>query len=185
VERESPGTLRASVGRISIEHVAAALRKVQSMDLSQKVTLIDELYIKQPNLLASCVVQAKFGADEHTVEFLINLLLVCYLAMNESGYEWPLISEDAQELQMGRMVGAVRFSEDLIDPVAAEAARGQYVASHPEQPLLALAVSQCKEWLRNRAHTLTEKESDKFVMMASMNMVNCIAHAAAQCRRAS
>jgi hypothetical protein len=172
------------VGRISIEHVAAALRKVQSMDLPHKVTRIDEIHLKQPNLLASCVVQARLGADEHSVELLLNLLLVCYLAMIESGYEWPLITEDEQQQQLQRMVGAVRFSEDLKDPAAADAARAQYVASHPEQPLLALIVRQCTEWLRDLAHRNVEKESDKFVMMAAINLVNCIAHAAAKPRRA-
>lgn len=184
MEREDPGTPIAAVGRISIEHVAEALRKVQSMDLPQKVTLIDEIHLKQPNLLASCVVQARLGADEHSVELLLNLLLVCYLAMNESGYEWPLITEDDQQQQLARMVGAVQFSEDLKDPGAAAAARAQYVTSHPEQPLLALVVSQCTEWLRDLAHSKTEKESDKFVMMAAINLVNCIAHAAARPGRA-
>lgn len=184
MEREDSGTPIAAVGRISIEHVAAALRKVQSMDLPQKVTRIDEIHLKQPNLLASCVVQARLGADEHSVEFLLNLLLVCYLAMNESGYEWPLITEDEQRKQLARMVGAVRFSEDLTGPAAADAARAQYVASHPEQPLLALVISQCTEWLHDLAHRNAEKESDKFVMMAAINMVNCIAHAAAKPGRA-
>lgn len=184
MEREDPGTPIAAVGRISIEHVAAALRTVQSMDLPQKVSLIDQIRLKQPNLLASCVAQARLGADEHSVELLLNLLLVCYLAMNESGYEWPLITEDEQQQQLARMVGAVQFSEDLTGPAAADAARAQYVANHPEQPLLALLVSQCTAWLRDLAHRNAEKESDKFVMMAAINLANCIAHAAAKRRRA-
>jgi hypothetical protein len=170
------------VGRISIEHVATALRKVQSMDLARKLAVIDEIHLRQPNLLASCVVQSRLGAQEHTVEFLLNTLLVCHLAMNESGYEWPLITETEQEQQLGRTVATVLFSEDLTDPVAAEAARAQYVATHPEQPLLALVVSQCTQWLHELARSNAEKESDKFVMMASINLVNCIAHSAAHPR---
>jgi hypothetical protein len=184
VERRHARTQLTTVGRISAKQVATALRKVESMNQQQKLAVIDEIYLKQPNLLASCVVQAKFGADEHTVEFLINILLVCYLAMAESGYEWPLIAVEEQEANMARMVGAIRFSEDLPDSAAAEAARAQYVAGHPEQALLALVVSQCGGWLVQLAQRNAEKESDKFVMMASMNIVNCIAHAAAQKRRA-
>jgi len=127
------------VSRISIEHVAAALRKVQSMDPPQKATLIDEIHVKQPNLLASCVVQARLGADEHSVEFLLDLLLVCYLAMNDSGYEWPLITDDEQERQLARMVGAIQFSEDLADPVTADAAR-----SNTSPTTLS---SRCSRWL--------------------------------------
>lgn len=91
--RGSPGTPLSAVGRISVEHVAAAVRKFKTLTLAQKTSLIDEIHGKQPNLLASCVVQAKLGADEQTVEFLLNILLTCYLAMAESGYEWPLITD--------------------------------------------------------------------------------------------
>ena len=173
------------VGRISLEHIATALRKVQSMDLPHKTTLIDEIYLRQPNLLASCVVRGKLGADEQTVELLLNILLVCYLAMQESGYEWPLITEAEQAQQLGRTVGAVLFSEELTDPIAAAAARAQYMATYSEQPLLAWVLSQCTQWLHDLARRNAEKESDKFVMMASINLVNCIAHSAAQPRRAS
>jgi len=172
------------VGRISIEHVAAALRKALSLDLPQKVTLMDEIHLKQPNLLASCVVQTKLGADEHTVELLLNILLVCYLAMRECEYEWPTISKTEQERQLGRMVGAVQFSEQLTDAAAADATRAQYIAHHPEQPLLALVAGQCTQWLRDLQSRKAEKESDKFVMMAAFNLVDCIAHAPAQRRRA-
>lgn len=50
--RNKSRVARSSVGRISIEHVAAALRKAQSLDLPQKATLLDEIHLKQPNLLA-------------------------------------------------------------------------------------------------------------------------------------
>jgi hypothetical protein len=183
--RGSPGTPLSSGGRISVEHVAAAVRKLGTLTLTQKTSLIDEIHIKQPNLLASCVVQAKLGADEQTVEFLLNILLSCYLAMTESGYEWPLITEVEQERQLGRMVGSVRFSEELLDPAAADGARAQYVGNYPEPALLALVLNECNAWLRDLARRGAEKESDKFVLMASVNLVNCIAHARAQQRRGS
>jgi hypothetical protein len=31
------------------------MKKVQAMDLAQRVSLSDEIFIKQPNLLASCL----------------------------------------------------------------------------------------------------------------------------------
>jgi len=58
-------------------------------------------------------VQPRLGVDMQSVEVLLNILLVCYQAMKESGLEWPLISEDDQERQMQRMVGAVKFSQDI------------------------------------------------------------------------
>jgi hypothetical protein len=173
------------MGRISLEHVATAVREVRSMQIAQKTAIIDEIHLKQPNLLASCVVQGRLGADELTVEFLLNLLLTCYVAMRESDFEWPLISETDQERELGRTVGAVLFSEQLADPVAANAARAHYIATHSEQPLLALVVSESTQWLQDLAQRKAEKESDKYVMMASVNLVNCIAHSAAHRRRAS
>ena len=55
------------MGRISLEHVATAVREVRSMQITQKTAIIDEIHLKQPNLLASCVVQGRLGADEQTV----------------------------------------------------------------------------------------------------------------------
>lgn len=183
--RGSPGTPLSSAGRISVEHVAAAVRKLAKLTLAQKTSLIDEIHVKQPNLLASCVVQAKFGADEQTIEFLLNILLTCYLAMAESGYEWPRITDVEQERQLQRMVGSVLFSEQLADPTAADAARAQYIAAHPEPVLLALVINECNAWLADLSRRHAEKESDKFVLMASVNLVNCIAHARAERRRGS
>jgi len=184
MEREHNDTALTPTGRISVRHVAAAMKKVQAMDVAQRVSLADEIFIKQPNLLASCLVQPRLGVDMQSVEVLLNILLVCYQAMKESGLEWPLISEDDQERQMQRMVGAVKFSQDIPDPALAEAARAQYLANHPEQPLLAFVLSESNTWLRDLARRQTESEADKFVMMASINLVNCIAYAESRPLRA-
>jgi hypothetical protein len=175
----------ADTGRISVQHVASALRQLQSMSLAQKSALIDVIYVEQPNLLASVLVQTKFGATEQTIELLLELLIVCHLAMRASGYEWPVITEEEQERQLSRMVGAVRFSEELTDPCAGDAARHQYVLTHPEPALLALVMDRCNQWLADLAQRHTEQESDKYVMLAANNMVNCIAYAPVQRRRPS
>ncbi|HTY50931.1 MAG TPA: hypothetical protein VMB48_14675 [Steroidobacteraceae bacterium] len=183
MERDDPATPLTPVGRISIKHVAAAVRKVRAMDGAQQIALAEEIKATQPNLLASCLVQGQLGADEKTVGFLITILLVCYQAMQESGFDWPLISEDAQERESARMVGAVNFSEHMPDPSATDAARRQYIADHAEQSLLAFVLGECNGWLRELARTHAEKESDKFVLMASVNLVNCIAYAVVPTRR--
>jgi hypothetical protein len=163
--------------RISVEQLAAAITKVRSMSLAEQSALADEIFDKQPNLLASCVVQQQLGAAEHAVEFLLNILLVCFQAMKESGHDWPLISEDDQKRQLTRLHGTIAFSEDLTDPELANAARAQYVMNHPEAPLLAYVLREFTLWLLALADRGTETESDKFVMMAGINIVNCIAHA--------
>ena len=46
-------------------------------------------------------------------DFLIDLLLICFQAMKESGLTWPLITEDEQEHQMGRFVATERWPRSL------------------------------------------------------------------------
>lgn len=151
--------------------------------MPEKLNLIDELHLKQPNLIASCVVQTRLGANEQAVEFLLELVLVCYLAMHESGYEWPVITEAEQELQLDHIFLGVQFSEEFTDPATVEIARAQYIAQHPEQPLLAVVVSRCAQWLGDPSNSSAVRKSDKFVLMAAINLVDCIANAPAIRRR--
>jgi hypothetical protein len=165
------------MSRITVDNLAAAIRKVRSMSLREKEALAEEIHLRQPHMLASCLVQSKLGAEPAAVEFLLNILLVCYQAMKESGLQWPVITEDDQERQMQRWIGAVHFSEHAVGNIAAASAREQYATQHPEQPLLAFVVSETNRWLRELSQRNAQAESDKFVMMASMNLVNCIAGA--------
>ncbi len=164
------------MSRISVDHLAAAIRKVRSMSLKEKEALAEEIHRCQPHMLASCLVQSRLGVEPAAVEFLLNILLVCYQSMKESGLQWSVITEDEQERQMLRWFGAVQFSEHAMG-FAADAAREQYASQHPEQPLLAFVVSETSQWLREISERNAEAQSDKFVMMASMNLVNCIASA--------
>lgn len=162
------------MSRITVDNVAAAIRKVHAMSVKEKEALADEIHLHQPHLLASCLVQSRLGVEQAAVEFLLNILLVCYQSMKESGLQWSVITEDEHERQMQRWIGAVQFSEHAAGS-AADGAREQYASQHPEQPLLAFVVSETNQWLREISGRNAETESDKFVMMASMNLVNCIA----------
>ena len=162
------------MSRITVDNLAAAIRKVRSMSLKEKEALAEEIHRRQPHMLASCLVQSRLGVEPAAVEFLLNILLVCYQSMKESGLQWPIITEDEQERQMQRWIGAVQFSEHAMGS-AADGAREQYASQHPEQPLLAFVVSETSQWLREISERNAEAQSDKFVMMASMNLVNCIA----------
>jgi hypothetical protein len=169
-----------SASRISVEQLATAISKVRSMDLAAKRVLTQEIFATQPNLLASCVVQQRFGVAEHAVEFLLSILLVCFQAMKESGEDWPLIREEEQERQLARLHDTIAFYYDLTEPALANAARAQYVMNHPEAPLFAYVLRESTLWLKELAERGKENESDKFVMMAAINLVNCIAHAHGQ-----
>src|ERR1700677_2290460 len=117
------------------------------MSLAQREALADEIRQRQPYMLASCFVQSRLGAKPATIEFLLHVLFVCYQSMKESGLQWPVITEDEQDRQMQRWIGAVQFSENSAGSVA-ERAREQYVGRHPEQPLLAFMLSETNQWRR-------------------------------------
>jgi hypothetical protein len=171
------------MGRISIAHLAAAINKVRAMDMSRRVSLAEEISAAQPHMLASCLVQTRMGLDASAVDILLDILLVCYQAMKESGNQWPLISEDEQERQLKRLTGAVLFSEKMTDPKLSDQARRQYLSGHPEQPLLAYVINETNLWLLDVAKRGAEAESDKYLLMASVNLVNCIAHSDARAIR--
>jgi len=164
------------MSRITVDNIAAAIRKVRGMSVKEKEALAEEIHLHQPHLLASCLVQSRLGVEPAAVEFLLNILFVCYQSMKESGLQWPVITEDEQERQMQRWIGAVQFSVRVVGSVA-DGAREQYASQHPEQPLLAFVLSETNQWLGTISERNAEAESDKFVMMASMNLVNCIAGA--------
>lgn len=68
----------------------------------------------------------------------------------------------------------MQFSDHSAGPTADEA-QAPYVSQHSQQPLLAFVVSETSQWPHELSGRNAQAESDKFVMMASMNLVNCIA----------
>jgi hypothetical protein len=162
---------------ISVKQVARAVSKVRAMSEGEKVALAEEIFQQQPNLLASCLVQPRLGVAPESHAVLLHILLVCFQAMKESGHDWPLISEQDQDRQISRLAGQIKFSEDLRDPKLVHAAQEQYLTNHREAPLLAFVINECNVWLRHLAQRNAETESDKFVITAALNLVNCIADA--------
>ena len=50
------------------------------------------------------LVQQKLGVSAPKMDFLIEIMLICFQAMKESGLIWPRISTDEQERQMNLAV---------------------------------------------------------------------------------
>jgi len=153
------------MSRISRQALVSAVVKVQSMSVKEKEQLADDVFRKQPHLLASCLVQKQLGVSLEKMEFLIELMLICFQAMKQSGLTWPLITEDEQERQLARYVGAVRFDEDLPAGLR-ERAMAQYIEAHPEKELLAFVHGETTKWLQR----IVPEESDKYVVLAAMGL---------------
>lgn len=142
------------------------------MDLTQKEQLADELFRAQPHLFASFLVQQRLGVSLAKMDFLLDILLIGFQAMKESGQIWPLITEDEQDRQMARLAATLQFGDDLPRSLRGRALR-QYIETHPEQDLLAFVRSETAGWLQR----VVPEETDKFVVLAALNFVNCIAFA--------
>jgi hypothetical protein len=170
------------MSRIPREAVVRAVVKVQGMGFADKQRLADELFHAQPHVLASVLVQGRLGVSVEKMDFLLGLVLVAFQAMKESGLAWRLITEDEQDRRITRLSEAIRFGEELPAERRAEGMM-DYVRSHPEQELLAFVYAETTRWLQR----VVPEELDKYVMLAALNFVDCIANAplpdAAACRR--
>jgi len=161
------------MSRISQDALVNAIRALQTMDMRRKALLADEIFREQPNLLASVLVLRQLGVSLQKIDFALEMLFVCFKAMKASGLVWPIVTEDDLDRQSRRFTAVVQFADDLNERLRDESMR-QYLASHPEKLLLAYVQSESVKWLGR----IVPEETDKYVMSATWNMVNCIAFVA-------
>jgi len=161
------------MSRISHNALASAIKALQAMDMQQKALLADEIFREQPNLLGSVLVLPQLGVSMQKVEFALEILFVCFKAMKASGWIWPIISEDDLDIQSRRFSAIIQFADDL-NPRLRNDSMQQYLASHPAKELLAYVQSERAKW----SARIAPEETDKYVMLAALNMVNCLAFVA-------
>ena len=155
--------------------LAKAAAAVDAMGPTERVRLADEVFACQPNLLASVLVLQRMGVSLPQMDVPIYILLVAYQTMKTSGHTWPVISEDTQEACLQRLTGRVRFAEGLRHGLLQRSAQ-QYIDEHREPCLLAFAYGclQGNELLGVRT------QAEKSLMLATLNLVDCIASVAAR-----
>ena len=157
------------MSRISPAAMATAMHSAQALDMRGKEQLADELFHAQPNLLASVLVLPRLGVAPSKVEFALDMLFVCFLAMKASKMSWPLITEADQDRQLQRFVAIAGFTDDLGASLQHRSIQ-QYIADHPEKDLVAYVMAETSKWLCQ----IAPEDSDKHVMVAIWNLVNCI-----------
>jgi hypothetical protein len=160
------------MSRISQSVLLGAIKVVQEMTADEELRLADEIFSSQPNLLGAVLALRGHGVPAAKQEFALEMLLLCFQAMKESGLTWPLITVIEQENQMQRHTALLRFYESFDGRFEQKNSIRDYVDAHPEPELLAWVMKQSKDWLLKSA----PEESDKYVLLAVANLVNCIAY---------
>jgi len=154
-----------------------AVLRVERMSFKEREQLADEIHARQPNLFFSVLVLQRYGATLEQIEVVLNLLFVFYEAMKASGRAWPFISEDVQERCLTRIAARARFIEGLT-PQQQTRAVSDAIADHSEQQLLAYVLGK----LRDHGLGNIETEAQKMLLLAALNLVECIAETAPQAK---
>lgn len=158
------------MGVITQAVMVRAAIDVNSMDQAQKVRLADEIFVQQPNLLASILALPRMGIGMVELEVPLHILLVTFQAMKRSGHAWPLVAEAVQETCMQRLTARARFNEGLPGELADQVVQ-QFCDEHPERYLLAFVYGYLGDHDLLRVRT----DAEKYLLLAALNLVECVA----------
>ena len=161
--------------RISPQILAQAITLASKLNLQDKEKICDEIFKAQPHLLGSVLTLHRLSVSLEKIDFALNILMVCFLAMKASGHTWHQVSLNDQDQQMARLAGSIKFGADLNEHLKYLASQ-QYIEAHDEKYLLAFVINESTSWLK----MIQAVESDKYVLLAVINIVNCIAIRPAQ-----
>jgi hypothetical protein len=150
-----------------------AVIAVNAMGMTERLHLSDEIFAEQPNLLASILVLHRMGATLKDIEVPLHVLFVAHQAMKTCGHIWPVITEDIQDVCMRRLTAAIRFVEGLPSESIRESVQ-QSMGEHTEQELLAFVHGH----LREHGMVSIRTDSEKYIWLAALNLVDCIAYTA-------
>jgi len=158
------------MGAITQAVMVQADRDVSGMSQAQKVSLADEIFAQQPNMLASVLALPRMGVGMVELEVPLHILLVTFQAMKRSGRAWPVVSEEVQEICLQRLTARARFNEGLPGDLADQVVQ-QFCDDHPERFLLAFVYGYLGDHDLLRVRT----DAEKFLVLAALNLVECVA----------
>ncbi len=130
------GIRRGTITLLTQDVMVQANIDVNRMSAQQKVELTDEIYVQQPNLLASILVLPRYGVDMQLLEDPIHVLLIAFQAMKHCGHASPTISKDVHETCLRRLTATSKFSKGVPPHLFVQMIT-QLCVDHPERYLLA------------------------------------------------
>jgi hypothetical protein len=157
---------------ISNKQLTRAIEKAETMDLKNKELACDKIFVEQPNLLASVLVMQQMGSSLEEIDVLLNILIVFHLALLESGQKIAKVSEQDQDHQLRLFENTVKFSEGM-DSNLIDSSINQYIKSQKHPLLLSFVAGVMKD----AGFYEKQNESSKYLIMAGINLANCVAHA--------
>jgi hypothetical protein len=116
--------------------------------------------------------QRSLGVSMPTIDILLNILIVLYLAIEESGQVLAIVSEADQERELQRFTAAIRFTEGLGSDELAQSIK-QTTPYRREKFLFAYVV----DILQRTGLTDLRNETSKYPILVAINLINCIATA--------
>jgi hypothetical protein len=158
------------MGVITQAVMIQAAINVNRMGQAQKVALADEIFIQQPNLLASILSLSRMGVDMVQLEVPLHILFVTFQAMKLSRSAWPTVTEDVQKGCMQRLTARARFNEGLPADLANRVVQ-QFCDEHAERYLLAFVYG----YLADHDLLKVRTDAEKSLMLATLNLVECVA----------
>jgi hypothetical protein len=158
------------MGVITQSVMVQAAIDVNRMGQAQKVALADEIFLQQPNMLASVLALPRMGVGMVQLEVPLHILLVTFQAMKLSGHKWALVTEDVQETCMKRLTARARFNEGLPGDLATKVVQ-QFCDEHPERYLLAFVYG----YLGDHDLLAVRTDAEKFLLLGALNLAECVA----------
>lgn len=95
--------------------------------------------------------------------------------MKRSGHAWPSLSEAVQQKCLQRLTARMRFNEGLPIEVADQIVK-QFCEEHAERELLAFIYG----YLGERDLLRVRTDAEKYLLLAALNLAECIAFVGAQ-----
>jgi len=158
--------------KVNRKSLKRAIKNLSKLSLKEKESIVDEIYLSQPHLLASVLVLNQMGQSLEDIDILLNILIICHLSLEDAGIKLKKITEDDQDKEMARFVGKISFNDGLSlenESLSIE----NYISNHNEKLLMYFAFNKMVE----ADFTARIDEDSKYLLIAGINMINCISAA--------